>query len=114
MVNVTALQLQSPVSACRKLESLFLTNSAVTSTDPHWTSSSLKSLDLDNMSLDSVILEANILETLRLRDSNFSNFKLVKKGARLSSLEIDYVNINKLNTGSNSDSLDLEEDELTA
>ncbi len=118
MVNLTALQLQSLVSACRKLESLFLTNSAVTSTDPHWTlnltTSSLKSLDLDNMSLDSVILEAKLLETLCLRDSNFSNFKLVKKGAGLSSLEIDYVNINKLNTGSNSDSLDLEEDELTA
>ncbi|CAM6028704.1 unnamed protein product [Sphagnum balticum] len=101
-----------------KLESFFLTNSGVTSTDPHWTlnltSSSLKSLDLDNMSLDSVILEANLLETLCLRDSNFSNFKLVKKGAGLSSLEIDYVNINKLNTGSNSDSLDLEEDESTA
>ncbi len=99
MVNVTALQLQSLVSACRKLESFFLTNSAVTSTDPHWTlnltSSSLKSFDLDNMSLDSVILEANLLETLCLRDSNFSNFKLMKKGAGLSSLEIDYVNINK-------------------
>ncbi len=119
LVGVTTFQLQSLVSACRKLESFSLVNSNVIPTDLHCIlnlrSSSLKSFLLDDLSLNSVILEATLLETLSLSASNLLSFKLVKKGARLSSLKIASVRfLGHFDIGNNTDCLDLQEVEVQA
>jgi hypothetical protein len=60
-IKVSASQLKSLVSACQMLESFSLSSAIVTSTDAHGTlhltSSSLKSVKLEDMHLGSVILE---------------------------------------------------------
>jgi len=117
LVDVTTFQLQSLVWACRKLESFSLVNSNVIPTDLHYIlnlrSSSLKSFLLDDLSLNSVILEATLLETISLSASNLLSFKLVKKGARLSSLKIASVRFfGHFDIGNNTDCLDLQEVEV--
>jgi hypothetical protein len=124
-VEASALQIQSLVSTCQKLESLSL--ECITFLDPkltlHLTSSSLKSFFLKGMSRGDVILEAKRLESLRLLDSKLSSFKLVKKGARLwslstvklRSLTIGDVELEHFDLGdSTCDCLNFEELELRA
>jgi hypothetical protein len=122
-VEASALQIQSLVSTCQKLESLSL--ECITFLDPKLTlnlsSSSLKSFFLKGMSRGDVILEARSLESLRLLDSKLSSFKLVKKGAglwslstvKLRSLTIDDVELEHFDLGdSTCDCLNFEELEL--
>jgi len=82
-VKVSKFQVQSLVSACPKLQSFSLTDSTITSTNPHGTlnltSSTLKAFFLGGIRIHSVILEANILKTLALVRCDFTNFKLVTK-----------------------------------
>ncbi|CAM6028709.1 unnamed protein product [Sphagnum balticum] len=123
-VEASALQIQSLVSTCQKLESLSL--ECITFLDTKLTlsltSSSLKSFFLKGMSRGDVILEAKRLESLRLLDSKLSSFKLVKKSARLwslstvklRSLTIDDVELEHFDLGDSTCDLNFEELELRA
>ncbi len=125
-VEASALQIQSLVSTCQKLESLSL--ECITFLDPeltlNLTSSSLKSFFLKGRSRGDVILEAKSLESLRLLDLKLSSFKLVRKCARLwclntgelRSLTIDDVELEHFDLGDSStcDCVNLEELELRA
>jgi hypothetical protein len=116
-VKVSELQVQSLVSACPKLQSFSLTDSTITSTNPrgtlNLTSSTLKAFFLGGIRLHSVILEANFLKKLGLAWCDFTNFKLVTKGAcKLSSLSLKTVDIDHLDLGSHTHCLGLKKVEV--
>ncbi|CAM6028707.1 unnamed protein product [Sphagnum balticum] len=102
-IKVSASQLKSLVSACQMLESFSLSSAIVTSTDAHGTlhltSSSLKSVKLENMHLGSVILEAYLLESLFLRRSTFSSLKLDNGGTGFRILSIEHVDTEYFDIG---------------
>jgi anion-transporting ArsA/GET3 family ATPase len=88
-IEATEAQLQSLVSACKKLQSLSVCCVSFPAGEIlKLTSSSLKSLVLTEMNLKSVITKAKLLEDLYLRDSGYNDVKLVKGGAKLRTLVI--------------------------
>ena len=108
-VSISALDLNLLVSACPMIEALELVNPEIAMSDAQVTvelsSSTLKSVYVEQINLEKFILEADGIECLHLKDCILEVFELLGKGT-LKKLKIDDLSVLHLDIGETVDNLE--------